>query len=128
MELAGDIVTADVARVGVAEIGGVVIRSGGSRAVTALVKHDGSPATGCDGTCTVGVNPADGTFAFLDVPARTFTIRAQDPVTGLKGSVGGTLNPGEHKVVTVVLEPTGTVSARVLRASGPPPQGVLPDP
>src|SRR5262249_7301862 len=60
-----------------------------------------------------------------DVPARTFTIRAQDPVTGLKGSVGGTLNPGEHKTVTVVLEPTGTVSGRVLRASGQPAQGVV---
>ena len=42
----------------------------------------GSPATGCSGPCTQGVKPADGTFSFVDVPARTFTVSALDPVTG----------------------------------------------
>ena len=50
---------------------------------------DGSPASGCDGPCTQGVKPADGTFAFVNVPARTFTVSAVDAVSGLKGAAGG---------------------------------------
>ena len=63
----------------------------------------------------------------MDVPARTFTVRATDAVTGFKGIVGDTLNPGETKTVQIVLEPTGSLRARVLFQSGGPAQGVVAD-
>jgi hypothetical protein len=125
MELDGDVLTVDVAMVGLTQITGTVIRVDGSPVTSAIVKLDGSPATGCDGPCTQGVKPANGTFAFVDVPARTFTVSAQDPISGLKGAVGGTVNPGEQKTVTVVLEATGSVGGRVLRAAGQPASGVV---
>src|SRR5258705_524442 len=59
------------------------------------------PETGCAGPC-LGYASGAGTFAFVDLPARSFTLVASDPVSGLKGSVGGVLNPGERKTVRVV--------------------------
>ena len=45
---------------------------------------------------------------------------AADPVRGLKGSVGGALNPGEDKPLRVVLQPSAQVQGRVLTAGGGP--------
>ena len=111
--------------VGLTRISGTVIRADGTPVTSAIVKLDGSPASGCDGPCTQGVKPSDGTFSFVDVPARTFTVSAVDAVSGLKGAAGGTVNPGEQKTVTVVLEADGRVGGRVLRAAGQPAQGVV---
>ena len=125
MELDGDVLTVDIPMVGLTSISGTVIRTDGTPVTSALVTLDGRPATGCEGPCMQGVNPANGTFSFVDVPARTFTVSAQDAVTGLKGAAGGTVNPGEQKTVTIVLEPTGRVSGRVLRAAGQPAHGIV---
>ena len=131
LEIDGDVVSVDVRLVGLTIVSGVVLNANGSPATSAVVRLDGSPATGCVGsesgvgTCVQGVLPTDGTFSFVDVPAKTFTVSAADAVTGLKGAVGGILNPGEHKTVTIVLEPTGSVSGKVFTAAGKPAQGIV---
>ena len=125
MEVDGDIVRVDVSMVGLTVISGTVIHADGAPATSAVVRLEGSPSSGCVDACTQGVRPSDATFSFVDVPARTFTVSATDAVTGLKGAVGGTVNPGEHRSVTVVLQPTGTVGGRVLRAAGQPAHGII---
>ena len=125
MEVDGDVVRVDVAMVGLTVISGTVIRADGTPATSAVVRLEGSPSSGCVDACTQGVRPTDAAFSFVDVPARTFTVSATDAVTGLRGAVGGTVNPGEHNSVTVVLQPTGTVGGRVLRAAGPPAHGII---
>ncbi|HEX4914144.1 MAG TPA: Ig-like domain-containing protein, partial [Vicinamibacterales bacterium] len=131
LELDGDVLSVDVRLVGLTSVSGVVLNANGTPATSAVVRLDGSPATGCVGgesgvgTCVQGVRPTDGTFSFVDVPARTFSVSATDAVSGLKGAVGGILNPGESKTVTIVLEPTGTVSGKVFTAAGKAAQGIV---
>ncbi len=79
----------------------------------------GLPSSGCSNGCTTFTD-AGGQFSFVDVPAETFTVTARNPLNGLKGATGGSLNPGEHKIVRVVLQATASVSGRVLFANGQP--------
>ena len=64
-----------------------------------------------------------GRFAFADVPARTYTITARDPVSSLAGATGGTLVPGQTADVRVVLEPSALVTGRVVLSDGRPAAG-----
>ena len=115
-----------VTMVGVSQIRGTVVKADGTPAANAELMLSASPATGCVNACFAFTDP-QGAFSFVDVPARTFTVRATDAVTGFKGVVGDTLNPGETKTVQIVLEPTGSVRARVLFQGGDPAPGVVAD-
>ena len=46
--------------------------------------------------------------------------RGATELAGLKGTVSGTLNPGDHKSVRIVLQATSSVTGRVLSAAGTP--------
>jgi len=90
-----------------------------------------NPAT--DDLCPIsGFRPTpcstatDGTglFSFVDVPARTFTIVATDPINNVKGSFGGPLNPGEQRIIRIVLEPSAVLSGRAT-LNGAPATGIV---
>ena len=104
--------------------GQVVLGDGSTPAAGAQVTFLGSPATGCgEGGCAKFAD-ANGEFSFIQLPARSFTVWASDPVRGLKGSVGGALNPGEDKLLRIVLQPSAQVQGRVLTAGGRAASGV----
>ncbi|MEW6684164.1 MAG: carboxypeptidase regulatory-like domain-containing protein [Nitrospirota bacterium] len=66
-----------------------------------------------------GLTTPDGGFAFPGVPAGNFTVRLEDPLTGLTGSASGkVVLEGETVTTEVRLEPTGTVSATVVKFDG----------
>lgn len=115
----GDLARVTLQLVGVSAFSGVVVRGDGSPAPNVSVTLIGQPSSGCPLFCTTFTG-SDGAFAFINVPARTFTMLATDAVSGLKGSISGTLNPGDLKVVRIVLQPTTAVSGRVLSAAGAP--------
>ena len=50
---------------------------------------------------------------------------AYDTVSGLSGSVGDTLNPGETRQVSIVLQPSRQITGRVLSANGRPAPGIV---
>src|SRR5690606_20293584 len=105
---------------GVSELRGTVELSNGSPAAGARVTLTGQPDPGCAGESCVVFADATGRFAFVNVPARTFSVTAVDAVsTFLKGAVGGTLNPGEVKQgLRIVLTPSFAVSGRVVLPDG----------
>ena len=66
-----------------------------------------------------GLTASDGSFAFPGVLAGEFTLTVQDPITSLRGMAKGRLAlEGEVVTTEVRLEPTGTVSATVVRFDG----------
>jgi hypothetical protein len=123
----GDIATVTVVLAGLREVSGTAYFADGRVAPRVEVTLEGQPESGCAGRFCVTFAAADGNFSFVDVPARTFTVTARDPVTNLKGAVGGALNPGERRVVRIVLEPTGRMTGRVLLPNGNPAQGIVAD-
>lgn len=61
----------------------------------------------------------DGSFAFPGVPAGDFRVAVTDPLTGLQGAATGRVaREGETVSTEVRLQPTGTVSATVVRFDG----------
>jgi hypothetical protein len=112
-----DVVQVTVAMVGLTAVHGQVVLASGDPAAGAQVTFSGVPSSGCDGGCTKYAD-ANGEFSFIQLPARSFTLWAEDPVSHFKGSVGGPLNPGEDQAVRVVLQPSAAVQGRVLTAGG----------
>jgi Bacterial Ig-like domain/Carboxypeptidase regulatory-like domain len=67
----------------------------------------------------------NGVFTFINIPAGKYTIEAVNPVDeSISGSNGGTLVSGETAQVRIVLEPVGSITARVLASDGSPVSGV----
>ncbi len=117
---AGDVAAVSLTLVGVSEIRGTVEFSNGTPARNVRLTLSGIPSSGCPALICTAFADDSGAFTFLNIPARTFWIGALDPVSGLRGSVSGTLNPGDQKTVRIVLQATGSVSGRVLFANGTP--------
>ena len=120
----GDTAEVAITLVGLATIEGTVVDAGGSPARQADVSLFGQPGSGCPGPCQQATD-AMGRFRFVDVPARTFTVVAADPLSGLRGSVGDVVGPGETRTVQVRLEPGARVTGRVLLSSGAAGKGVV---
>jgi len=120
----GDTAEVNVALAGLAGVTGQVVRANGSPAPNVSLRFTGQPASGCPGGCTAGTDE-NGRFSFLNVPARTFTVVATDALSGLRGAVGDTLDPGEVKDVRIVLAAAGAVTGRVLLSDSTPAQGVV---
>ena len=120
----GETVAVPVTMIGVSQIQVRVIRADGTPAAGAALQLTAIPASGCINTC-LAFTDSQGAWTFVDVPARTFTVRATDG--DFKGVAGDTLNPGETKPVQIVLEPTRSLRARVLFQGGGPAQGVVAD-
>jgi hypothetical protein len=120
----GDVATVTVIMNGLAKITGQVVKADGSPAGNVQVSLKAYPTSGCTDECSQSADGA-GNFTFLNIPGRTFTVTAADPFTGLKGVAGGSLNPGEQKTLRIVLEPTTTVSGRVLTSAGTPANGAV---
>ena len=120
----GETVGVTVTMIGVSRIQVRVTRADGTPAAGAALQLSAIPATGCLVTC-LAFTDSEGEWTFVDVPARTFTVRATDG--DFKGVAGDTLNPGETKPVQIVLEPTRSLRARVLFQGGGPAQGVVAD-
>ncbi|MEN3336344.1 MAG: large repetitive protein, partial [Acidobacteriota bacterium] len=107
------------------EIAGARIALAGISQITGTVIFNGSPAPGARVELVSipfvrrqGFADGNGHFSFPDISARTFTITAAAaPSFTTRGVVSDRLNPGETKQVEVVLEPTGTLSGRVLLES-----------
>ena len=124
----GDISRVRLTLVGVSTIGGQVVLGDGRPAAGAQLTLRGQPASGCSDArgfdiCT-GFADADGRFTFINVPARTYTVTAVDPVSGLKGVASGSVNPGQALDLRIALEPTAAVAGRVLQPDGSPATGV----
>lgn len=120
----GATVDVPVTLVGLSTVSGQVVRATGAAAAGVQVVLTGSPATGCDGPCTAFTD-GSGNFTFPQVAARTFTVSAQDPVSGQRGAVGDTINPGEVKSVRIALEPAASLRGHVLSANGQPARGMV---
>jgi hypothetical protein len=120
----GDTAEVSITLVGLATIEGTVIDAGGNPARRVDVQLYGQPGSGCAGPCQQATNDA-GFFHFVDVPARTFTVVATDPLTGLRGSTGDVVGPGETRTVQVRLQPGARVTGRVLLSSGAAAKGVV---
>ncbi|MGC4081205.1 MAG: Ig-like domain-containing protein [Vicinamibacterales bacterium] len=120
----GDAAQVTIVLSGLARVTGTVVQGNGTPAANVQVTLSASPSSGCAGDCEQSTGAA-GDFAFIGVPGRTFTVTAVDTLSGLKGVAGGSLNPGEQKVLQIVLEPTTTMSGRVLTAAGIPAHGAV---
>jgi protocatechuate 3,4-dioxygenase beta subunit len=121
----GETASVVVAMEGVAQVTGTVERADGSPVASAQVVFEGFPATTCGPNgCTAGTNGA-GQFSFVEQPARSFTVTATDPLSQLKGTAGGPLASGEHRVVRIVLAPSASLSGRVFTAGGQPASGIV---
>ncbi|MEQ1871699.1 MAG: Ig-like domain-containing protein, partial [Vicinamibacterales bacterium] len=135
----GDTVDVSITMVGLSSINGIVVDQDGVPAPNVQLTLEGSPASGCgvrcdpnedecpasgfkETPCSTG-SDLSGLFSFSNIPARTFTIVATDPVSDLKGSVGGTLNAGVN-VVRIVLEASGALTGRAL-LGGLPAAGIV---
>ena len=120
----GEVATITVVMSGLARITGQVVRGDNSPAANVQISLKAYPTSGCAGDCSQFTD-GSGNFTFINIPGQTFTVTASDPATGLKGVAGGSLNPGEQKTVRIVLEPTSTMSGRVLTSSGSPANGAI---
>jgi hypothetical protein len=120
LDFDGDVATVRVVLAGISQISGTVL-SNGNPVPNASVTLIGVPAVRRDGFAD-----GNGNFSFPDVSARSFTITAAAPPSFTnKGVVSDRLNAGESKVVQIVLEPTGSLSGRVLlESTGAPAVGV----
>jgi len=126
LQFEGQTAKVTVVMIGLSRVSGTVVKADGSPSAGAEVTLSGQPASGCLGDCVVFADAA-GAFTFLDVPAKTFTVTARDPISNLKGAVGGSLSGGETRVVRVVLEPSAIVRGRVLFSNGGLALGVVAD-
>ncbi len=120
-----DVADVRVVLSGLSTVTGVVERNNGSPAAFAQLTLEGSPSATCGGstTCTRFADAA-GAFSFTDVAAQQFTVTAVDPVSGLRGAVGGTLLASESRNVRIVLQATAQVTGRVFKANGNPAAGI----
>ena len=117
----GDIAQVTLILVGTSQVSGSVVFGNGAPAANIQVTLYGLPTSGCiDRSGCIGFTNGNGEFSFPNVTARTYDVRAVDPVSGLNGVITGVLNPGDHAVVRVVLQATASVSGRVLFADGRP--------
>ncbi len=76
------------------------------------------------GTTTTYQSPTsepDGSLLFVNVLADPFSVEAEDPVTGLKGSASGTVEPDTEVSVDVVLQPSGAITGTVFATDGTTP-------
>ena len=119
----GDTVRVSITLVGVSVVRGTVEFSNGAPAPNVQVRLYGQPSSGCAIECSAFAD-AQGAFTFLNVPARTFWIGAFDPISGLRGSISGTLTAGDDRSVRIVLQSSGVVSGRALTATGMPAAGI----
>jgi len=111
----GDIAAVRVVMGGVSEVRGTVERSNGAMAAGVRVELTGQPDPGCTGESCVVFTDGDGVFRFVDVPARTFSVNAVDPVNpAFKGAAGGALNPGQVTQLRIVLAPAFALSGRTM--------------
>jgi protocatechuate 3,4-dioxygenase beta subunit len=115
----GEEINVNIVMVGVATVSGIVVKNDDTPAIGVKVSLTGQPSSGCAGPCQIFTG-TDGRFIFHDIPARTFTLNAIDPIINLKGAAGGTLNPGEEKNLRIVLEPSASLSGKVLFSNGFP--------
>jgi hypothetical protein len=123
----GDITRTTLTLTGVGQVSGTVEFADGRLGANVSVSLFGQPSSGCTtGACTIFTD-GSGHFEFINVPARTFTVTAVDPVGGLRGAAAGALNPGGHEVIRVVLEPTASVTGRVLFSNQSPAAGITVD-
>ena len=115
-----------IALVGLSRVSGVVVDGNGNPLPRPVnVQLTGSPATGCAGDC-FGATDASGNFSFVNLAARTFTITATDPVTGLRGSIGDQITPGANRTgLRIVLEPAGSVDGTVTFPDGSPAPNIV---
>ena len=120
----GDLVNVTIPMVGLTAVHGQVVHANNTPAAGVRVVFDGQPANGCGLGGCAKFTDANGEFSFSQLPARSFTLSAEDPVSGLKGAVGGPLNPGQDKALRVVLQPSALVQGRVLTAGGTPAAGI----
>ena len=118
-----DTVRVSITMIGLTAVHGQVVYSDNTPAAGAEVTFIGAAQANCEGGCTRYAD-ANGEFSFAQLATRSFTLWAADPVRNLKGSVGGTLNPGEDRALRVVLQPSAIVEGRVLSAGGVPAAGV----
>ena len=94
-----------------------------SRGICATDARRPKATCGNSTTCTRFAD-ASGAFTYNELAAQQFSITAVDPITGLRGAVGGTLLAGENRSVRIVLQPTAQVTGRVFKANGSPADGV----
>jgi hypothetical protein len=115
-----------VVMAGLGTISGTVLDAGVLYAGAKVVLTK-SPDAGCGAAqCTTYSNPTTGAFTFLNVPAGTFTVYAEDPLNAQKnGSAGGLLNPGGSAQVTVAFADTGSLKVKVLFTNGTPAPGII---
>ena len=120
LDFDGDVANVRIVLAGISQITGTVVFNGAPVANASLTLV-GVPAVRRDGFAD-----GSGNFSFPDVSARSFTITASAPPSFTnKGVVSDRLNPGESKVVQIVLQPTGSLSGRVLlENTGNPAVGV----
>ena len=96
--------------------GFVVGADGGTRIPAASVQLIGGSFVQ---TALIATTRPDGSFRFEGVPAGTFTLKTEDPVSGARGEATGTLtSEGETADVTIVLEPFGSVLVTVRAVDG----------
>jgi len=123
----GETVGVTVTMAGLSRIDGHVQHSDGSPAPNVQLQLQGYPTAGCatfNGSCT-GFTNANGDFSFINLPARSFTVSATEAITGLRGAVGDTVDPGATKSVTIVLQPSGSLTGRALLQNGSPASGIV---
>jgi len=116
----GDTAHADVILAGLSTISGTVLFNG-APVPGAKISLVGIPLLTRNGFAD-----ATGHFSFSDVSARSFTVTASaPPAYTTKGVVSERLNAGEPRHVEIVLEPTGTLTGRVLlESTGSPAAGI----
>ncbi len=123
----GDLTRLTLTLTAVSQVSGSVVFANGQAAPNVEVTLSGQPSSGCGTLSCTAFTSGAGTFAFVDVPARSYTITARDPVSGLRGAAAGELTGGSSANVRVVLEPTGRVSGRVRFGNGQAAAGVTVD-
>ncbi len=108
---------------GLSRVTGTVLQNGvPARDIT--VRLDAQPAGGCQGICQT-TSDQDGRFAFEKLAATRFTVTAVVPNSNLKGSASDEITPGDTRDVTVVIEPSASLSGLVTRQGGTPAPQIL---
>ncbi|HEY5514616.1 MAG TPA: Ig-like domain-containing protein, partial [Pengzhenrongella sp.] len=124
----GDVAEVTISLLGLSTIEGTVFETvNGVRqpARNATVQLSGQPGSGCTGwVCTQGTD-INGSFRFLNVPARSFTVTAFN-LAGQRGSVGDVINPGSTRTgLEIDLAAAFEVRGRVLASNGDVAAGVV---
>ncbi|MCU1382031.1 MAG: LamG domain protein jellyroll fold domain protein [Acidobacteria bacterium] len=119
LQFEGDVARVTLTLVGLSRVSGTVVFSDNRPAPRVQLSLFGYPTSGCagNGGCSAFADD-NGAFEFLNITAKTYYLRATDPVSNLSGVLTGTLNAGDHPVLRLVLQPTASVTGRALSAGG----------